>query len=127
MALGFYFSPATPMTAQQYDECIKRLKKAGAAHPRGRVYHACFGPSDKLAVFDVWTSQEAFDKFGAVLMPIMQELGVDTGQPAVMPIHNVVTPPAARPRAAAAKPAPKRKAAKKAVKKAVKTAKPVRR
>jgi len=124
MALGFYFSPTTPMNTQQYDECIKRLKKAGAAHPRGRVYHACFGPSDKLAVFDVWTSQEAFDKFGAGLMPIMQELGLDPGQPAVMPIHSVVTPPAARPRAAAAKRAPvKRKAAKTAVNKA----KPVRR
>ena len=30
MALGFYFSPATPMSAQAYDECIARLRKAGA-------------------------------------------------------------------------------------------------
>ena len=29
----------------------------------------------KIAVFDVWDSQEAFDAFGATLMPILTELG----------------------------------------------------
>jgi hypothetical protein len=36
-------------------------------------------------VFDVWTSQAAFDKFGKTLMPILQQLGIDPGQPSVMP------------------------------------------
>jgi hypothetical protein len=97
MALGFYFAP-TAMTAEKYDECIKRLNKAGAEHPAGRTYHACFGTPDKLSVFDVWTSQAAFDKFGQTLMPIMQQLGVDPGQPSVMAIHQEIIPPAkARP------------------------------
>ena len=61
MALGFYFSPKIPMSASSYNECIKRLKKAGSGHPRGRVYHSCFGSPDNLAVFDVWTSQAALD------------------------------------------------------------------
>ena len=30
-------------------------------------------------VFDVWTSQEAFDRFAKTLMPILQQLGVDPG------------------------------------------------
>src|SRR5438128_10233599 len=63
MAIGIYFSPAAMSTAK-YDECIKSLKKAGAGNPAGRSYHAAFGPKDKLMVFDVWTSQAAFDKFG---------------------------------------------------------------
>ena len=109
MALAFYFAPKTPMSAQQYDECIKRLRKAGAGHPPGRVYHACFGSPEKLAVFDVWTSQAAFEAFGQTLMPIMQQIGVDPGQPSVMPVHNVIVPPAAKP--AAKKPAPKKRAA----------------
>jgi hypothetical protein len=73
MALGFYFV-LTGMTAEKYDECIKRLNKAGAQHPAGRTYHASFGTRDKLSVFDVWTSQAAFDKFGKTLMPILQEI-----------------------------------------------------
>ncbi len=97
MALAFYFAPKTPMSASQYDECIKRLQKAGAGHPRGRVYHACFGTPDSLAVFDVWTSQAAFEAFGKVLMPIMQQIGGDPGQPSVMPVHNVIMPPPTRP------------------------------
>ena len=89
MALGFYFSPKS-FTKQHYDTCIRKLEAAGAGMPAGRLYHACFGPSDNLAVFDVWDSQESFDRFGQTLMPIMQEIGADPGQPQVMPIHNVI-------------------------------------
>jgi hypothetical protein len=97
------------MTAQTYDECIARLQQAGAAHPKGRVYHAAFGPKDRLAVFDVWTSQAEFDAFGQTLMPILQALGVDAGQPQVMEIHSVIVPPAAK--ASAKRRAPVRRAA----------------
>src|SRR5215470_2042361 len=91
MAIGIYFSPAA-MSAAKYDECIKSLKKAGAGNPPGRSYHATFGPKDKLMVFDVWTSQKAFDKFGQTLMPILAQIGLDAGQPQVMEIHRVIVP-----------------------------------
>jgi hypothetical protein len=60
-------------------------------------------------VFDVWTSQKAFDRFGKTLMPILAEIGLDTGQPQVMDVHKVIVP---APKAAVAKkrkkaPAPK--------------------
>src|SRR5882762_1127117 len=105
MAIGIYFSPAA-MSAEKYDECIKLLKKAGAGNPSGRTYHAAFGPSDKLMVFDVWTSQAAFDKFGKTLMPILQQLNLDPGQPNVMPIHKVMVP---AKKASKGKPAKKKK------------------
>ena len=76
MAIGIYFAPAA-MSAEKYDECIKLLRKAGAGNPSGRSYHASFGPKDKLMVFDVWTSQAAFHKFGKTLMPILQQIGMD--------------------------------------------------
>ena len=82
------------MSAAQYDECIKLLKKAGAGNPTGRSYHSAIGPKDKLMVFEVRTSQAAFDKFGKTLMPILQQLGIDTGQPSVMPVHKVIVPTA---------------------------------
>ena len=93
MAIGIYFAPAA-MSSEKYDECIRLLKKAGAGNPAGRSYHAAFGPSDKLMVFDVWTSQAAFDKFGKTLMPILQQIGLDAGQPQVMPLHKVIVPAA---------------------------------
>jgi hypothetical protein len=103
MAIGIYFSPAA-MSAAKYDECIKLLRKAGAGNPPGRSYHASFGPKDKLMVFDVWTSQAAFDKFGKTLMPILQQIGVDAGQPSVMEMHKVIVP---APKVASAKKRPK--------------------
>ena len=92
MALGYYFAPPA-MSVDQYRECIKRLTKAGAGHPSGRTYHSAFGPPEKVMVFDVWTSQAAFDKFGKTLMPILQEMGLDAGQPSIMEVHNEIRPP----------------------------------
>ena len=93
MAIGIYFAPAA-MSSEKYDECIRLLKKAGAGNPPARSYHAAFGPKDTLMVFDVWTSQAAFDKFGKTLMPILQQIGIDLGQPNVMPVHKVIVPAA---------------------------------
>jgi hypothetical protein len=89
MAIGVYIKAAS-MTAAQYDDIIGRLDAAGAGKPAGRLYHACFGSGDKLQVFDIWESQQAFDKFGETLMPILQEIGLDSGQPMVEPVHNLI-------------------------------------
>ena len=89
MAISVYINPVSA-TAAQYDEIIRRLDAAGAGKPAGRLYHACFGSGDKLQVFDIWESQQAFDKFGATMMPIVQEVGVNLGQPMVEPVHNLI-------------------------------------
>jgi hypothetical protein len=95
MALGIYFADSG-LNTDTYKECVKRLKKAGAGHPAGRSYHVSFGPPEKLMIFDVWTSQAAFDRFGKTLMPILQQVGANPSPPAVMHINNVIKPPAAR-------------------------------
>jgi len=89
MAISVYINPVSA-TAAQYDEIIRRLDAAGAGKPAGRLYHACFGSGDKLQVFDIWESQQAFDKFGETMMPIVQEAGIDLGQPMVEPVHNLI-------------------------------------
>ena len=89
MTIGIYFRPAS-MSADQYDDIIKRLEAAGSGTPEGRLYHVCFGADDSLQVFDIWESQQAFDDFGATLMPILQEVGVDPGQPMIEPVHSVI-------------------------------------
>ena len=111
MALAFYFAPKPPMSAAQYDECTKLLRKAGVGHPRGRVYHACFGSPESVAVFDIWTSQAAFEAFGKTLMPILQQVGTNPGEPHVMPLHNMIVPSTAKRAAKKAKPAAKKRAA----------------
>jgi hypothetical protein len=89
MAISVYINPVSA-TAAKYDEIIRRLDAAGAGKPAGRLYHACFGSGDKLQVFDIWESQQAFDKFGETMVPIVQEVGIDLGQPMVEPVHNLI-------------------------------------
>ena len=90
MALGLYFQPQS-FDTHGYDEAIQRLEQAGADSPPGRKYHFAFtGQSGGIEVFDVWDSMESFEEFGKTLVPIMNELGADPGQPQVAEIHNVI-------------------------------------
>ena len=89
MALGMYFTPGS-FTLARYDEAIKRLEEAGAGAPPGRLYHVALESDGQIQVFDVWDSEESFQAFGATLVPIMGELGVDPGQPQVSPVHNMI-------------------------------------
>ena len=88
MAIAAYFNPEG-MTLDQYNEVHKRLEAAGVGlrQQKGRLHHSSFGPPDNLMVFDVWENQEAFEAFGQKLMPILGELGIKVGEPAVMPIQ----------------------------------------
>jgi hypothetical protein len=89
MALGMYFTPSS-FTKAQYNDTISRLEAAGAGAPAGRLYHVALDTDGQIQVFDVWESQEAFEAFGATLVPIMTELGADPGQPQVSPVHNII-------------------------------------
>jgi hypothetical protein len=88
MAIGVYFN--TKMTLEQYFEVHRRLDAGGDGNNPHRLHHSCFGPDGELMVFDVWDSPESFQAFGAVLMPILGELGVEAGEPAIMPIHKLL-------------------------------------
>ncbi len=89
MTLTMYFTPRS-MTATQYDEVIQRLEAAGEGAPSGRTFHVCFGSDDRLRVVDVWDSQESFDAFAETLGPILNELGIEAGDPEVSRVHNVI-------------------------------------
>ena len=89
MAITVTFTPLS-MNSAQYDEIIRQLEQAGVGTVKDRLYHVCYGSGDHLQVTDVWESIEAFERFGATLMPILQRLGVDPGQPAITPVHNII-------------------------------------
>ena len=89
MSVLLRFSPAS-LTAQQYDESIRRLEESGDFPPDGLDYHVCFGTEGELKVSEIWDSQEQFEAFGPRLMPILEEVGIEPGEPQLIEIHNVV-------------------------------------
>jgi hypothetical protein len=89
MAFLIRFTPKG-FTADKYNEVILRLEEAGAGAPVGRLYHVCFGDKENLNVSDIWDSTENFEKFGQIVFPIMQGLGVDPGEPNIIDVHNII-------------------------------------
>jgi hypothetical protein len=83
------FAPAS-LSAQQYDETVRRLEEAGDFPPDGLDYHVCFGSDGSLNVSEIWDSQEQFEAFGERLMPVLADVGIDPGEPTLLEIHNVV-------------------------------------
>jgi hypothetical protein len=88
MAIAVYFHPKG-MTMAQFEDVHARLKESGNADPKGRIHHSCIGEDGDLMVYDIWESQEAFEAFGGVLMPIIGEVGIDVGQPDVLKVNRL--------------------------------------
>ena len=91
MSVLIRFAPSS-LTAEQYDAVVRRLTEEGLQPADGLDYEVCFGTGDKMRVSLVWDTQEQLDAFGARLMPILAEMGIDPGQPEVIPVHNIIEP-----------------------------------
>jgi hypothetical protein len=88
MSILARFTPAS-LTAQQYDESVRRMKESGDWLPDGLDYHVCFGSDGNLRVSEIWDSHEQFEAFGERLMPVLQEVGINPGEPELLEIHNI--------------------------------------
>ena len=88
MTIGVYMQPSN-FTVEKYDEAFKRIDSTAGAL-QGMLYHCAMEADGKITVFDVWESEAAFAKFGETLVPTLAELGVDPGQPMIMPVHNML-------------------------------------
>lgn len=85
------------LTQERYEAAVrkvtggKRSLETPADWPvEGLLVHAA-GQGDRgFRVVDVWESEEAAGRFGQILMPILQEIGV-TDMPEVYPAHTFVS------------------------------------
>jgi hypothetical protein len=89
MAIAVYFHPKG-LTLKQFEEVHRLLDEAGEGNNSNRLHHSCFGEDGELMVYEIWSSPESFQAFGNVLMPILAKVGVDPGEPAVMPLHKLI-------------------------------------
>lgn len=90
MSVLIRFAPAS-LTAEQYDESIRRLQEGGDFPPEGMQLHVCFGSDGNLRVSEVWDSEEQLKAFGERLMPVLADIGIEPGEPELLEVHNLVT------------------------------------
>ncbi len=82
-------------TQEQYEQVESRVTDgAGFNSPSdwpvpGLLSHASGPTENGWRVVDVWESEEAFQRFGEVLRPLLEEIGVG-GEPQLTPVHNFV-------------------------------------
>lgn len=91
MSILCRFSPSS-LSAEQYEESVRRLKDDGSFPPDGLELHVCFGEGEPLRVSEIWASQEQFEAFGEKLMPVLADVGIEAGEPEVIPVHNIERP-----------------------------------
>lgn len=74
------------LTVEQYKKTWDDLRAAGHAEPEGLIHHTGAQNGNGLSVADVWESEEAFAKFGAVLMPVLKKNGFPDVKPRILPV-----------------------------------------
>jgi len=84
------------LTQQNYEESVRRLTgKTRMSSPsdwpvEGLLVHVAGQGANGFRVVDVWSSEEAFRRFGEKLVPVLREVGIE-GQPEIYPSHTLVT------------------------------------
>jgi len=85
------------LTQERYEETVKKITdgkpplRTTADWPvEGLLVHAAGQGPGGFRVVDVWESEEAAGRFGTILVPILQEIGV-TDMPEVYPAHTFVS------------------------------------
>ncbi|MDJ0340706.1 hypothetical protein QMK19_20645 [Streptomyces sp. H10-C2] len=86
------------MTQAQYEQSADKVTggrgpaKSLADWPvPGLISHTSAPTPNGWFVADVWESEEAFQKFGEIIIPILREIGVADVTPKIYPVFNVVT------------------------------------
>ncbi len=83
-------------TQEQYEQVEARLTdgrgfKSPSDWPvEGLLSHATGPTENGWRVVDVWESEEAFQRFGEVLGPVLEEVGAPASEPQISQIHNFV-------------------------------------
>jgi len=77
-------------TVQKLTDGKSRMESVSDWPVEGLLVHAAGQSSDGFRVVDVWESEEACQRFGEVLQPILQEVGI-TDPPELYPADAFVS------------------------------------
>ncbi|OUC93859.1 hypothetical protein [Streptomyces swartbergensis] len=87
------------MTQAQYEQVSDKvnrgrgLVKNPADWPvPGLISHTSAPTPNGWYVADVWESEEAFQRFTEIVLPLLREAGAPEVEPKIYPVFNLVTP-----------------------------------
>src|SRR4051794_12947609 len=84
------------LTRERYEEVVRRLtggkgrfESAADVPFEGLLVHVAAETDEGFVIFDVFESQEAFDRFGEQIAPIPREVGIEE-PPKAFPVHTFI-------------------------------------
>jgi hypothetical protein len=85
------------ITREQYEESVRRLTDGSKERMEsadewpvpGLLSHTAGQGPNGFRVVDVWDSRESLESFGAILLPMLREIGVE-GEPEIYEAHTYV-------------------------------------
>ncbi len=88
MAIVAHFEFPEKDSIDKYDQVLENEPRT--KDQPARSVHVCYElPNRGFGVLDVWDSEEAFGKFGEILMPAIDKAGLSAA-PNVYPVHNTM-------------------------------------
>lgn len=75
-------------TAEQYSQVIKDLDATQKEKSLSRLNQLVVQQNGGLLIIDVWESEEALNKFSAILLPVLVKNGVQPSQPVLIPLRK---------------------------------------
>lgn len=97
MAVVVLVHQGAGLTRESYEEAVRRvtdgegrLESPSDWPVEGLLAHAAGEGASGFRVVDVWESEEAAQRFGEILIPILREIGVEA-EPEVYRAHTFVS------------------------------------
>jgi hypothetical protein len=84
------------MTQEHYEEGTRQvnggrpLRSLSDWPVPGLLSHVAGPTPDGWFVVDVWESEDALQRFGEILGPVMEKMGFGPITPRIVPVHNIV-------------------------------------
>jgi hypothetical protein len=84
------YSHHPDLTLEMFDQIDRRIHEALGGEPKGMIHHSVIGAGQGVTVYEIWESEEEFQAFGQLLMPIIADFGLGPGHPVISPVHRLV-------------------------------------
>ena len=84
------------LTKESYEEVVRRITDGkGLTSPadwpvEGLLIHTAGDAPGGFRVVDVWESEDAVERFGETLIPVLRDVGVEA-QPELYPAHTFIS------------------------------------
>lgn len=91
MSIAVLFDPMA-MSRETYQRVVATIKGNGEWPPQGLCYHATFGDSGNLRIYEVWESVHDMEEFGPRLRAVLADHGVTPSSRLVSELVAVETP-----------------------------------